>query len=161
MKKEVYWKRCGTCRWRDLRYGGNQEPDDTLKNWEQRQWLEGIAKREQWRPYLFPKEASNTKFVTAIIERAKQSNEHSDKYDGVGDEGNDEGRFDIFDVEYDTSSHNRVPSCAKLQINKTTWSRAVEFDYSPARPLIQNHVVMGFSIVYRRVEGKGLALDDN
>jgi hypothetical protein len=31
------------------------------------------------RPYLFPKEASNTKCATAVSEHAKQSNEHSDK----------------------------------------------------------------------------------
>ena len=36
------------------------------------------------------------------------------------------------------------------------WSKVVEIDYSPARYLIQSHVGVGFSMVYRRVEGQGV-----
>jgi hypothetical protein len=32
MRKEVNRKRCGTCHWWDPRYGGNEEPDETLNN---------------------------------------------------------------------------------------------------------------------------------
>jgi hypothetical protein len=31
-EKEVNRKRCRTYHWWDRRYGGNEEPDDTLKN---------------------------------------------------------------------------------------------------------------------------------
>jgi hypothetical protein len=64
-------------------------------------------------------------------------------------------------VEKDTSLQQRAPCRAKLQIDKpSTWSKAVEIGYSPARDLIQNHVGMGFSIVCRMAEGQGLAFDD-
>jgi len=62
---------------------------------------------------------------------------------------------------YDTSLQQRLPRRAKLQIDKPTWAKVIEIDYSPARHLIQNHVGMRFSIVCRRVEGQGLAGDDN
>lgn len=64
-------------------------------------------------------------------------------------------------VEKDTSLQQRIPRRAKLQIDKLTWSKVVENDYSPVRYLIQNHVGMGFSIVCSRVEGHGLTLDDD
>jgi hypothetical protein len=92
--------------------------------------------------------------------QAKQSKEHSEKQDDVGDEGNDEGWFDLLAVEYGTGLQRGDPRRAKLHKDESTWPEVAEFDYSPARHLTQDHVCMGLSIVWRRGEGEGLALDD-
>ena len=84
------------------------------------------------RPYLFPKEASNTKRAIPLAAEVEQSSEHGEKQGDVNYKAGDDVDYATMGVVYNTTWKNRVPLRTELQKDKLRGCRVVEVGYLPA-----------------------------